>query len=395
MAIQRRSRNPLDALVRAVRRWLDRPTARIAIWTHGDVVACGPHEPGTGETLLVYVHEYATRGRSRHTVRQLLQGELGADSTAELERLGRIDLLAPSYGPSPLLNDSPFELASELQALIDRAWQAPLAAGGAPYRRVILMGYSAGALLLRKAMVFGLGQLDDHPDPDLGRERCWSWAWPSAENPSPIERVVLVAGVNRGWSLRERPADMRRLVYIAYRLLMVLARTGLLARFVIALERGEPFVANLRVQWLRLTRQLGQRMPLTVQLLGTIDDIVGPADNKDVLATPGARLLAVHYTNHVRMLWLDDRDPQHGPDRRRRLVRALAAPPDRFLGDRTREAHAEADAVVASRGLQPSGARHSCAVFIMHGIRDNADWCRELRQEVLRLDPQAYCVVSS
>ena len=63
MAIQRRSRNPLDALVRAVRRWLDRPTARIAVWTHGDVVACGPHEPVTGETLLVYVHEYATRGR--------------------------------------------------------------------------------------------------------------------------------------------------------------------------------------------------------------------------------------------------------------------------------------------------------------------------------------------
>jgi hypothetical protein len=53
-------------------------------------------------------------------------------------------------------------------------------------------------------------------------------------------------------------------------------------------HRGSPFITNLRLQWLALRRWKIQQglqpiEALTVQLLGTVDDLVPPDDNLDLV----------------------------------------------------------------------------------------------------------------
>jgi hypothetical protein len=56
---------------------------------------------------------------------------------------------------------------------------------------------------------------------------------------------------------------------------------------------------------------------------------------------------------------------------------------------------ATATTKLAAGGVQSSGADYERAVFLMHGIRDNADWCHAVRRRIVELDPRAYCLVPS
>ncbi len=72
------------------------------------------------------------------------------------------------------------------------------------------------------------------------------------------------------------------MLFKAGKLIGRLTNTGRLIR---QCERGEPFVANLRLQWLEAMRASDapkRRLPTVIQLLGDRDDVVSTDDNKDV-----------------------------------------------------------------------------------------------------------------
>src|SRR6185369_10031280 len=66
-------------------------------------------------------------------------------------------------------------------------------------------------------------------------------------------------------------------------------------------RRGSPFLTQLRLEWMTLASDLrshGHSMPITVQLLGTVDDMVSPEDNIDLVTGRDFFYLDVPHSGH-------------------------------------------------------------------------------------------------
>ena len=122
---------------------------------------------GASSELVVVLHGYTRTARDMQPLADLVR-ETHPDA----------DILCPDYPARWTANTDPGVVARELEILIDEVHEPH-------HARVILLGHSAGGLLLRKALV-------------LGRVASRAWA-------ERVERIVLLAGINRGWSLEERP----------------------------------------------------------------------------------------------------------------------------------------------------------------------------------------------
>jgi predicted esterase len=268
------------------------------------------------------------------------------------ERLPHADILIPSYDTRWSSNVDPVRLADELSDAIESRYESHERATGQAYQRIVLIGHSRGALFVRKAYVFACGQNHELWRGDLRPVRK---KWPGA-----VRRIVLMAGMQRGWSLSPKPPRMSWTRCLGLRAGDWLS--GLLgtARLMRALKRGSPFVANLRVQWINLVRQ-GHPMPVTIQILGEMDDLVSASDNIDLQAGYNfVYLNAPRGTTHTGVVDMSQ------PDMERVFCRALLAPDDQ-LGS-------EYETPEAQRP-DPSVTQ---VVFIMHGIRDFGGWTRRL-----------------
>jgi len=291
-------------------------------------------EPAT--TLVVVVH--GLKRRILETV-----------PPAVAEHLPQADILLPAYDAGPLSNADPVGLAAEISDAIEAQWRRHTQQTGGEYRRIVLIGHSRGALLVRKAYVFARGESQELSRGGLTpAEKGW---------PRAVERIILLAGMNRGWSLSPKPSKMSRPRWVLLRGLTAIARLTGRARLLREIRRGAPFIANLRVQWIRLNRR--GPMPLTVQILGDMDDLVAPGDNIDLQAGQHfVYLNAPHGTTHAGVVELED------ADRREVFVRAL-----------TRED-------LVSEYLVPESQREDASVervvFVLHGIRDFGGWTDRL-----------------
>jgi Lipase (class 2) len=143
-------------------------------------------------------------------------------------------------GGSIFGNVRPEVIADRIAYEIDRYDAKGIGPTGRPYDRILLVGHSAGAQLLRKAVVFALGSLEDS-------EAKLAYRWPCR-----VDRIVSLAGLDGGIPFAQRPANMSAPVFLAREIAYNVARVFHTAKFIRALGRGEPFVANLRVQWIRL-----------------------------------------------------------------------------------------------------------------------------------------------
>lgn len=296
-----------------------------------------------------------------------------------------VDILVPRYNAGTFSNADPAQLAREISAVIAEAANAREESSLGGYEAITLCGYSAGGVLLRKALVYGFGSLEDHPFPDSGRRTAREWQ----DHVIPkLDRTVLLASINRGWDYRSKPKDMSWRRYIPIRFGTLLGRLGIVGRFFMELERGRPLIANLRVQWIRLTQKQNQMpLPPTVQLLGDLDDIVHRDDNKDLLVTRDFLFVPVDNTGHGSIV---DFDGDVGHTRKASLVAALSFPLESL-----REQYENATTDLREQQSLDDKQPPKNVVFLMHGIRANADWPNRLRNEIEKRDPNALCVVSS
>ena len=258
----------------------------------------------------------------------------------------KADVYIPGYPAGLFSNADPYEVADELEQAINRLDQEN------HYQKITLVGFSIGSLLLRKAFLWGTGanSLRDRPSSAAGRSE-WT---------AKVERIVLLSGTNRGWSLDVRPRFMPPWKYWGSLLARTLAQISGTGRLVLQLRRGAPFVADLRVQWIRHARPRTETeawpTPLVVQLLGSVDDIVTRSDNEDTAAAKDFVFIPVVGTGHASIL--DLYGPNNGPIERERLARVKIRPhrpglePPRTGPESVRG---------ASRGgpRGPGGARHS------------------------------------
>jgi pimeloyl-ACP methyl ester carboxylesterase len=326
----------------------------------------------------------------------------------------RATILTINYGSGFQILPSNSD-ATNIARGVSRRIQEACDQSATPIQRIILLGHSQGALIARKAFVLArfTPDLIDQDDPKLRAEvEPADWA-------TKVYRLVLLAGMNRGWDISgHKPADMTTSAYLqlwALAWMADLAGTGKLA---LSSESGAPFVANLRLQWMRLSQKLdslaraagtltspGQwekknyqknlrtEMPATVQLLGDIDDIVSSEDNKDLRATGSTHFtwIKVRGTGHADIHVFDRRefDPANpyvldprtkdepgtelndlGVYRRAKVHRAVTEP----FHELQREN--EEQAVRVDRRVKR-------IVFILHGIRDLGRWSAEFERGLL------------
>jgi alpha-beta hydrolase superfamily lysophospholipase len=304
------------------------------LFTNTAVISRGQHRE-----LVVMVHAFEMTTDRLRDVREATEAAL-PDA----------DLLVPEYPANLLSNASPILLADRLSATVQEAFDAK--PNG--YDRVILVGHSIGALMVRKAYVVARGETQELAIEGLQpRPRPWA---------RKVSRIVLLAGMNRGWEVTPRPRDMSVLQALYMRIGARASQFAGIGGLIRSLRRGSPFVVNLSLQWLNLSA-LPQPMPEVVQLLGTRDDIVSAADNVDFYAGSRFFYRTVPDTGHRDMIeFAGDAGHSVGSRRRQRFVDALTA---------SREVLAQENEFDARLSPDPKVDQ---VVFVMHGIRDFGSW---------------------
>jgi pimeloyl-ACP methyl ester carboxylesterase len=312
-------------------------------------------------------------------------------------------------------------IAAITQRVDARANEQPPLPG---YERLRLVGHSYGAVLARKIVILAHGETLEAPfEPAFDQcKQGLPWA-------NRITRLVLLAGISRGWSPETARSWWLSLQWSVASLVGELL-TPLLGRgpTVFAIRQGAPFIIQTRLQWLALVQSqtLTTRAPhldsrlILVQALGTIDDHVSPADAVDQaidLQDNAARFCFLEmpstgHTNAIQMKLASDRQPTLSLPTTSAAVRAeiqqaaagQGADADSLqvirgcilglaiAGDRT-----ELDALaVPAHHLTDDSAprpdpRVTRVVFVIHGIRDRGFWthkiARAIKREWDQLDP--------
>jgi pimeloyl-ACP methyl ester carboxylesterase len=332
--------------------------------------------PGAeGSTLVVLLHGYTLDGETLRHVQATIEtvdGLRGADFLRPDLPLGRFSMASSG------------RITAELLASIDSAWTAREAAGR-PYQRVVLVGHSAGGLYARKVYAVACGENPEAPfEDDLKQELTALQARPVSEvRPwaQAVDRIVLVAGMNRGWSISHHMSLSRAVLMqvgagIGHVLGWIYGRPPI----IFTIRRGSPFITNLRLQWLAMRDHANVRedkaagRAVTVQLLGTIDDLVSPDDNIDLVSGADFIYLEVPQSGHRNVIEMgEDTDGDGAEPRRQKALRDA-------LGEIEELRNAVgpiASALSARRDVTD-------VVFVIHGIRDEGYWTRKIAYRAQR-----------
>jgi len=249
----------------------------------------GSMHPAPAPTLVVLLH--GLRGNAAQMA--------GVAALAHVAIPGAA-VLSPEYRARTFSNADAGAVAAEIDREIERYhthWRA---------RHVVLVGYSIGAELLRRAY------LD-------ARERGAAWV-------SGVDRLVLIAGVRGGWSMTPPPRRMPPRTRIAIAFGHRLARIAGIGRLARAFERGAPFTADLDARWAALDTR--GAAPAVVELFGDRDDVL-TWDGGGELATRRRVIIRVRRSTHRDILAVDARpegsDPAtwRSPDDPRRERRSV------------------------------------------------------------------------
>jgi hypothetical protein len=263
------------------------------------------------------------------------------------------DLLIPDYPGGLFSKADPIDIVEDLVESIDKAIsRRSREADRAEYKRIILIGHSAGALLIRKVYLFAMGCNEGSYIPIPIKKRDWV---------ERVERIILLAGMNRGFSVLPKPRHMSWSTYLTIRLGKVIAALTGLGSSILSLEKGSQFVANLRIQWIRLGQNPAIKLAPTIQILGGRDDMVSSEDNIDLVSGANFTYREVRNAGHVSILDFDH--PNFGLERKEEFQYALETPLDKLEGE-----------FLPNSEIEPKDN----VVFIMHGIRDRGHWTKKV-----------------
>jgi len=270
----------------------------------------------------------------------------------------------------------PNEIVALLAELIDSRWRAD---GG--YDEIVFVGHSFGALLARKLYLVACGERIRAPFEDSLREALdlrpgvlfAGYPWATA-----IHRIVLLAAMNRGWRISHHLKPWRAAAWKVGTWFGLLVR-GFTRRvpIILAIRHGSRFITNLRIQWIVLRNEQvmnGVSGPLMVQLLGSVDDMVAPDDNVDLVSGRNFIYLDVPHSTHQTVINMSG--DAAALVRRAMFVEALTLPPDKL----SLKAMIPSDDKLADPDRT---VKH--VVFVIHGIRDEGHWTHKIARRVMKL----------
>ena len=244
-------------------------------------------------------------------------------------------------------------LAESLAAAIEGKWESAKLKG-ITYDKIILMGHSFGAVLVRQAYLLGLGSY-----------------WMSISSKAwalKVSRIVLLAGLNRGLFPREEagsgktPYRVRR--WLGRHCIELLAQIPLLHLLAEEILAGSDFVTNLRLWWIRKLAAM-KEPPTVVQVYGTEDAIVRESDSLDIRQDRGGDQVKIDGADHGNIIRVKDAKGQVLDGRYALIRRAVL------------------DVFPYSNSPVPPEVQQQSVIFVLHGIRaSNGAWVRDAAQEI-------------
>ena len=294
--------------------------------------------------------DFAPGVGQRDTLFVVAHGLGGVDSVRDVSvaLCGHGDVLTFRY--RPLSNAAPEDVVLALRSQIDTRFRE------GSYSNVVLVGHSMGTLLLRRALVDASETSD-------------TWA-------SAVSRLVLLAGLNRGWDISgHRPVDMKSTTWFSIWIGSWFGRFVGMGNLALKMEAGTTFVANLRLDWIEHMNKKSSKPIEVIQLLGDIDDLVSEEDNIDLAQVQSDNFawLRVRGTGHTDIATFND-TKLHGTlkigDYRR----------DKFLLAAVGTiAEIQEENVVQS--ILPN-EKITHVVFVIHGIRDYGKWASAVEESL-------------
>jgi pimeloyl-ACP methyl ester carboxylesterase len=360
---------------------------------------------GTHSELVIALHGFAAAGDRLSAVRETIT-----------EALPNADIFAPAlpFLKGRLCQQKAECIVRDLMSEIDDI-VAERGQGGGRYEEIIFVGHSFGAVLARRLAILAFGEQHNIKtgrrfapfETELEEFRdARSWA-------RSIRRIVLLAGMNRGWSTSS-PLDW--ITSIFWSVGQFAAETIFRGRpTILAIRRGAPFLVQTRLQWLALMSprygpRNGQSLRpdiITVQLLGTEDDRVAPDDNVDYavdlfgteapdeLAKDGDHpqlkrphessyfYIEVPYSNHPNVVLMGRNGPATEPADRR------AGRRDVLMAALTKDRPELAALSIPRERMEDNQSPRADwsvtdVVFVIHGIRDKGYWTQKIARTVKR-----------
>ena len=321
---------------------------------------------GKSTSLAVVIHGCTWTSRQRRTQLKDVVGVLS-------EALPDTDVVMPLLPIEFWSLENADDVVDDLVAEIDRVWGERRQTGGG-YDRLYMVGFSFGSILLRQAFCRAAGAGRNATIDDT---RIHEWA-------RCVDRIVLLAGLNRGWTV-DSPVSRFASIWsnIGTAIGHLLPRKPTL----FAIRRGAPFLTLTRLQWLAL-EDAALKPPMTVQLLGTRDDIVSPADNLDL--STGSRFVYVEVpdSGHFDVIHMGD-DSMAAKVRRDCFRKVLVRSPEELRAggipekDLLQLVPLQGDPTGEIILRRPDSDVLDDVVFIIHGIRDKGYWTRKVARLVV------------
>ncbi|MCH8857805.1 MAG: hypothetical protein IIA03_16605 [Proteobacteria bacterium] len=154
----------------------------------------------------------------------------------------RPDLLVPSLALTTFSQVPIERIAADVVARVNQVWKTRAQQPDGGYTRVRFIGHSMGSLIARRVYLDGLAAGKDAP-----------WA-------ARTDRLLLFAGVNRGWTIDHHMSLVNSTVYqLGVTLNDIVVGLGGAPFTVMASRHGAPFVNQLRLDWQALPQRWADR----------------------------------------------------------------------------------------------------------------------------------------
>lgn len=266
---------------------------------------------------------------------------------------------------------SPETIVREIQNDLDRIW----AQGN--YKYIKIIGHSMGGLIARAVVIQGIEQ---------GCE--WAKTFQSDRS-----RVVLLAAVNKGLGITLQLSFFKMIGLAFGAAIARMLQFFFPIRFTLLnAMRGSEFVIKHRIRWIKAEHahkvapgKYPIPIPNVIQLLGSIDDVVGPSDSLDLVTGKKFRYLDVKKTNHAGILQVSptgagSAQKQAIQDERWRVIQLALEGED----DEIREEEVRPWELDRSESQIIDSAANE-VVFVIHGIRDNGYWTDKIARRIWRI----------
>ena len=337
----------------------------------------GFNQRGDSKELIVMLHAYMSSSKKLSAVRQIVEKEFpDADLFVPDLPAGWSSIAKPSVIVQELLENIDDICATQQER-----------SNSVDYDKIILIGHSLGALLARKLYVCACGETSTAPiEEEISAKSPRIWV-------TKIDRIILLAGMNRGWRISHHLSFVNAIIWsigtLWGNILWLLRRSPPL---IFTIRKGAPFITQLRIHWIHMRNCAKERKrgsALTIQLLGSIDDMVSPEDNIDLVSGHDFVYLDVPYSGHADVVEMGDKSllPIVDSVMPKDISTIGEIRASVFRGALLKSGEVLAQESILPSDLPPGKQRHNVTdvVFVVHGIRDKGYWTHKLARRILLL----------